>query len=106
MIKLPEKILKNGINLEYIGVSNIAFERKYIPDILKYLIENDIAILGGDVLDDKTWEYGYNYDNWYLDNNDSKSWINYVSNSIEKAKKYINSYPNENALFTLILSKK
>ncbi len=106
MVKLPENLSKNGISLEHIWVFDMAFKRKDIPDILKYLKENNIAVLGGDVLDNNTGEYNYNYDNWYLDKTDLESWEDYVSNNIEKAKKYIDNYPNKNAVFTLILSEK
>ena len=106
MPQLPDKFLQNSISLAHMRISDIAFEKENIPEILEYLIKNNIAILGGDVLDKKSGEYWYNYDNWFLNKSPSESWEKYVLNSIEHTRKYINNYPLTAVAFSLVISEK
>lgn len=104
MINLPENILKNSISLSHLESPEIAFPRKHMPVLLEYLKQNSLAVLGGDVLDHKTGEYQHNYDNWYLNKTTNETWENYVINSIEKTRAYIDKYPDKDAIFVLVLS--
>lgn len=96
---IPQELIEKSIDLtDILGVFELAWTYTDVMTVLKYLEENGILVLGGDVLDKKM---SYTYDNWcYQDKN-------YIE-SIEYAKNYINNYYIKNGneyYYVLVVTK-
>lgn len=80
---IPSNLINKGINIkELVGGDTLAWNYEDIMKIIDILGENEVTILGGDVLNQ---EISYTGDNWGYDHLDSKE-------SIEKTKSYIEDY--------------
>lgn len=68
-----------------------------VKKVLKYLTEQNYAILGGEVYGEKDGEPVFRGDNWYLNREPPTTpWQEYVKLSSEKAREYIDFYHARN----------
>jgi hypothetical protein len=56
---------------------------------LEILQETQSAILGGDILTGESGVLAYTYDNWYCEQYESESHMDFVKRSLDTAKAYI-----------------
>ncbi len=92
---LPQELLSVGINLESLGIGEIAWKYEDALVVIDFIFRKGYPILGGDV-------YVYNKDtveitcdSWYLDETDSKD---FIQDSKNKAIEYINNYSTLNGV--------
>ncbi|MCB8951392.1 MAG: hypothetical protein H6650_05200 [Ardenticatenales bacterium] len=92
--QLPEELRKQSIDLSItMGVNSLAWYSSLIPQIVRWCWENDVAILGGDVLElDKDGQLSYTYDNWYINFDSKLIWRDFVAKSLEYAVQNVQSY--------------
>lgn len=103
----PENLLRNALNLNSIGISDLAWRDEFIFNSLDFLKSKDYMILGGDVyqIDEETGVIIPTGDNWYYNKNYNKS---DVPASYQKAHEYINNYKKRNGskyFYSLIYTK-
>lgn len=94
---IPKELLGKEINLQPMGLNEVAW---LYDDALKFISHcenNSIFILGGDVLSKDDKEYRHNYDNWSFEPEQG----NY-KDSIIKTKDYINNYPKGEYAFVFV----
>jgi hypothetical protein len=101
-----ENILPDGVPLQVkesavwlkdkVGVNEWAFPYNEARILLNYLSENGNMILGGDVLKADSNSLSYNFDNWYYNQDKSKSKEENIKNSYLKAIMYLDTYNKKN----------
>ncbi len=103
---LPEELYRKAINLEDIGIHEVAWRYKEILKVIEVLVQNKYVILGGDVYSYKNNTLNCTYDNWYLDKTQDRSLI---ENSSAKATEYIKEYVNKNGendyVYSLVIDR-
>ena len=92
---IPDEIYKTGISLEPMGSFGFAWKYKDIFEVLEYLKNNNYGILGGAVCEFDGETIFFNYDNWYLEQ-ENMTWKEYVDASYEVTKNYIERYYEKN----------
>lgn len=90
---LPQEILSVGINLEPLGIREMAWKCEDVLVVIDLLFRKGYSILGGDVYAYSNDLAEITYDNWYLDKTDSKDFILKCKN---KAIEFINNYSTIN----------
>lgn len=90
---LPQEILSTGINLEPIGIKEIAWKYEDALVVIDYIFRKGYPILGGDVYAYCEDSVETTYDSWYMNKTDSKD---FVLESKNKAIEYIRNYSNFN----------
>lgn len=86
---LPQEILSVGINLEPLGIGEMAWKCEDALVVIDLLFRRGYPILGGDVYAFRNDYAEITYDSWYLNKTDSKD---FILNSKNKAIEYINNY--------------
>lgn len=87
---LPNSLIDNGIHLDkHLGINEYAWRYSEIIDVINFVSENNLKILGGDVYFFDKDIIRVTYDNWFVP---SKS----QEDSISYSLKYINEYHNNN----------
>lgn len=102
---LPESLLKVGISLESIGISELAWEYETALDVINFLEEKGFHILGGDVYSCKQNTVNSTCDSWYYE---ETSCNDFTENSKNKAIEYIIHYNNLNGndyIYSIIFKK-
>ena len=87
-----DEILKIGQPLTNVGVLNWALTKSQAIKVLDQFWDSQIAVLGGDVYENKDGEIKPNYDSWHCDPLDGEAIEDFVKRSIEKAKTYVEQY--------------
>ena len=88
---LPERLLKRRVSMESLGVMEAAWHYEDAMEAIDIIAQEDIVILGGDVLVANSDLLQYTYDSWYM-SDDLLVKENCRNISIEKAREYINWY--------------
>jgi hypothetical protein len=99
---------QHGVYLEeYLGVKEWAVNKIVALKIINEAKENNVAILGGDVLIKKDGKYQYKNENWHIEKQQNESQEEYATRSIIKAKEYIENYPegSESIYYVLVMDK-
>ena len=107
-IVFPSSVIDTAISLEELGIKDLAWKWKDIHNVITFLIDNEYAILGGDVYLLENGEKIITYDNWYLDKETGTSWLDYVTKSKKVAIEYIDNYHINNGdsyCYSIIYSK-
>ena len=91
---IPNELKNVVISLEHLHLSEIAWSKENVIQIIECLQKAEIGILGGDVLSIQQGEYRHNYDNWYSAKAECESKSEFAERSYKEANKYINSYPD------------
>jgi hypothetical protein len=106
-IKEFELLLKKkGYNLLPIGVNGIALRKNHSLRAVEILENNKIPILGGDVFVLSNEKIEFSYDSWYCNEEDFNQYEEYLHNSWEVSRKYIELFKDtvrEIYLFQIIL---
>jgi Immunity protein 40 len=82
--------------LEKVGVKEYGWNHNDALRVLEYLVKSNQIILGGDVLEAVNGKFKYTGDNWYFNNDNSKSQEQNIEASYIKATNYIKSYQTNN----------
>jgi hypothetical protein len=92
---LSNKLLKNAIDLQSIGIHELAWKYDYIIKVIKTINAHGIIILGGDVyrINDINKRISSTGDSWYFE---KKLTDDSVAESETKAIDYISNYYNRN----------
>lgn len=90
--KKIDEVLKVGKWLGDYGTNNWALTKSQALEALDKLLALNIAVLGGDVLEDTGENIRPNYDNWFSDRHKGESSDKYVIRSIEETRNYIEQY--------------
>ena len=90
---IPCDIIKSGINLEKIGINELAWEKNEINKIVRILRKEEIPVLGGDVYRIENGIIESTYDSWFLNNNGEDD---FVEKSLDKTISYVEDYENNN----------
>ena len=96
-MEIPKILKGKEVNLNHLGVSEVAWEFNDALTLLEHLENNKKFILGGDVLTKDSGKYQHNYDNWHFDTEQG----NY-KDSIQKTKEYIINYPKGEYAFIIV----
>jgi hypothetical protein len=90
----PKKLMEKVINLEKLGVVEIAWQKETAVEVIDFLCDNNYVILGGDVYqyDIESNDINPTVDGWYTNQKDSTDWFQFVKESKIKAIDYINTY--------------
>ena len=108
MNNLLEKFYQSSISLKNIGLDGLSWKKSDILNVLDYLENNNIAILGGDVYICSDKYLSRTYDSWYL-NQDSLPWEDYIKKSHDITKSYIENYNKRNGdnyAYSLVIEQK
>lgn len=92
---LPDRLIKNTLDLECIGIHEFAWEYKFALNAIKFLSDNNYIILGGDVyrINDQSGKISSTGDSWYFNKASDQS---DVIESYKRARDYIEKYRNRN----------
>lgn len=101
-----EEILASGVALEQDNISGYGLNADQLPLIVAKLLLEDVAVFGGDVVEERTGRYVYTRDNWYIEKETGEPWHLFVKRSgecaIREAKKYSLIY--EEPVFVLVVA--
>lgn len=97
-----DSILSSGISLENIGVKNWALERDAALRAIKELEDVGVAILGGDVFEQREGAARQTYDNWYCEQKAGESELDFLKRSCRNAEIYVSTWPKADALFAIV----
>ncbi|MBO5443260.1 MAG: hypothetical protein J6A33_05685 [Alphaproteobacteria bacterium] len=86
---IPYVIQSKAISLNPIGVSGDAFSYPDTITLLSFCKDNNIAILGGDVLAINNDKISYTYDNWYINTEKYSSYSELVKESYNISLNYL-----------------
>ena len=105
-ILFPSSVIDSAISLEELGINELAWKWKDIHYVIQLLVENECAILGGDVYLLKDNKKIITYDNWYIDKEAGTSWLEYVNKSKKVTMEYIDNYHKngDNYCYSIIYS--
>lgn len=105
--QIKDKILNNAISLTQLGINDLAWEKKDALRLIETLMQDEIAILGGDVYKVEGKKITPTYDSWYCDRVPSEKPEKYNTRSKLKALDYIKNYPEkeQKILFSLVFSE-
>ncbi|MCB9008160.1 MAG: hypothetical protein H6656_12465 [Ardenticatenaceae bacterium] len=97
-------LLRKGVDLsEPLGVNNFAWYFKDALQVINWCGQNDIAVVGGDVIERlETGKLSYTYDNWYMDSDASAKRAEFVIKSIEFANQKITFFKQIHSSKTLL----
>ena len=84
-----------------IGIDDIAWKADDVFDFIKYCNDNDIVILGIDVLKKLNNTYTYTYDSWYTEKINNQIAEKYLLNYIDR-----NKLVKEDLLFTVVICER
>ena len=98
-MKIPDQLKGNEIKLSSIGLSGVAWKYEDALILIEYCEDNEVFILGGDVLAKDGNQYRHNYDNWYFNKNQGG-----YKDSIKKSKEYIANYPSGDYVFVFVMA--
>lgn len=87
-----KSIISIGLPLENIGIKNWALNRAQALATLEEFQKHGIAVLGGDVYEMLDGALEPNYDNWYCEQNNEESFLDFSKRSIIDARTYLNNY--------------
>lgn len=107
-VLFPFSVIDSAISLEELGIKELAWKWKDIHNVITFLVNNEYAILGGDVYLLENDEKIITYDNWYIDKETGTSWFDYVIKSQKKAIDYIDNYHIKNGdsyCYSIVYSK-
>ncbi|MBP6390686.1 MAG: hypothetical protein KA175_07050 [Flavobacteriales bacterium] len=100
-----ELLSREGRTLSSIGVNDWALTRDQALVIISEFDAMNVAILGGDVFEDKEGRIAHTYENWYCDRRLDETDEAYRIRANEKARAYIRDYPISSHLFTLVVNE-
>jgi len=92
----PEELINLAKPLEHLGISEMAWDRENAIKVVEFLYKNNYAIIGGDVYKIVKGNLDSTYDSWYSNRNEAKSNQDFLQESINRAKAYINQYHERN----------
>ena len=82
---IKKDLLNRAINLSHLGVNELAWKYEDALHVLDELVNKNVIIVGGDVLEKQENTIDYTYDNWYYNGNN-------LQDSFKQAKEYITNY--------------
>ena len=105
-LKLPAALVHQARSLEHLGVSEQAWPRAAVLEVIDHLGGQPIAVLAGHVLVRRDQRLTHNYDNWHSDRNPYETFPEFASRSQREARAYVSRYPivSPEPFFTLVLS--
>lgn len=105
--KLPPEFKTNARSMQDLGINDPAWAAEHIDEVLRLLETAGVAILGGDVYEERDGRLHATFDTWYCERQSSESFANYVRRCWEHTRQYILAYPKEpkrSLYFVLVLS--
>ena len=100
--KEADAVLSAGSPLWDIGIHNWALNRDEAKTAILKLLEFKILILGGNVYKIINGKFDLTYDNWDYERKATETDLEYLENSVNKALKYIENYPDNDAFFAIV----
>jgi hypothetical protein len=97
-----DSILDLGVSLESIGIKNWALNKTDALNAIKMLENSRIPVLGGDVYKLVGNAVEQTYDNWYCNQEAGESNDDFLCRSLNTARKYIDDYYLNEALFAVV----
>jgi hypothetical protein len=89
---LKEKILKNSISLEKLGLCDLAWNKTDALEVIRSIEKDKIGILGGDVYRLNLSRVEPTYENWYCNPRERETEEEYYLRSKIKALQYIEEF--------------
>lgn len=104
---IRKKITENVISLENFGLHDLTWNKKDALELLKNLMSDDIAVLGGDVYILKKDSVEPTYDNWHCDRKDNETKHDFNIRSKNESIRYIESYgcACESTIFSIVFTE-
>lgn len=89
---LPEDLICLAKPLKHLGISEMAWDWENAIKVIKFLNNNNYAILGGDVYKQVGGDLDSTYDSWYFNREEVKSNQEFLQESMKRAITYISQY--------------
>ncbi|MCB1067109.1 MAG: hypothetical protein KDK56_02880 [Simkania sp.] len=106
-IKISEKIKNASVSLEKYGLNELAWTKENAINLINSILNDKIAILGGDVYLLASGNIEPLYDNWYCEKVSFETQNEYFLRSKLEALQYIKNYPvknDEKIIFVIVFS--
>ena len=94
---IPNSLKKKAIDLNYIGLSEVAWSKNDAIELLDHLEVSSVFVLGIDVLSFQDDSYKHNFDSFYFQKADGD-----FQDSIKQAKLYLQNYPEGDFVFVIV----
>jgi hypothetical protein len=105
--KIPPQLMGYARSMQDLGIKDLAWPAEHIDEVLRSLETAGVAILGGDVYEERDRRLHATFDNWYCERQSRESFADYVRRCWEHTRQYILAYPKEpkrSLYFVLVLS--
>lgn len=105
----PEELLVKSKNLKKIGICALAWNWEDAIKVAEFLCSNNYSLLGGDVYKLSKDELEATFDNWYINEDITKSWSENIMLSKNRAIEYIRQYHDrsgENFYYSFVFKSK
>jgi len=97
-MKIPSEISptlqSKAIELSHLHVTEVAWSRKDVIEIIRQLKGSKVGILGGDVLRKSGDNFKYEYSNWHVDRKSNETTEAYAERSLEETESYVRNFPD------------
>lgn len=94
-------------SLADLGLSSVAWPLDAVLDVLHEIKGADVAILGGDVYEERDGQFRTTYDNWHCERESLESFREYANRSWKRAWGYLVAHPRrhgQNLYVVLVVS--
>lgn len=105
--KIPPQLREHARSLADRGISGEAFPENVIRDVVRSLRGSGVAILGGDVYEEREGRLQPTYDNWHCDRLRAESFESYAERCWDQAWQYTQTYvgsPGKMPYFVLVMT--
>ena len=103
-IEIQKKIFQNAISLEKHHVNDLAWHQEYTLSLIHALINDQIGILGGDVIILNRHSVNFTGDNWHCEPSPNESASDFYRRSKNESIKYIHNYPKASQHLLFIIA--
>lgn len=84
-------------------MSEVAWPLDRVEDVLRAVKDSGIAVLGGDVYEDREGRLQATYDNWHCEREPAETFADYAERSWKRAWDYIVAYPRARSQTTCVV---
>ena len=103
-LPLPDALRAAAIPLDHLGVLEVAWTREKALEVVATLEGTTWAILGGDVLVQRSGAYWHSYDTWHSDPAPDELCLDFVPRSHRETRSYIEASSDEFAAYVLVFA--
>ena len=101
MEKVKNFLKDRGVSLVSIGINAYALKKSDALEFLNILEQEKVPVLGGEAFSWKDNCLTLTYDNWFCNRDDSKNKDCFLLLSLEKARNFIENYPDPSVLYEI-----